>query len=333
MKKLIATIALSASMVAGIVGCGTSNSTASNTNTASTGNTTTTITNSSGPRIALITINRQALFFNQLISGAQAEAKQLGANLTVYDPNNSPEAQNNAIDDYVQQGVKAIIVDAIDVHGILPALRTAAAAHIPVIAVDATVNDPSVSVQVGVDNQKGGVDIGNYFDNYVKTHMNGAATVGIVGALNSFIQLQRQKGFTDELKKVPGIKVVQVVDGKNVQEQAQTAAEDLLTANPNLQTIYATGEPALIGAIAAVKSAHKENNTAVFGWDLSKQALQAVQAGWVKAVVQQDPTTEGKDSVEAAMNLIQGKSEPKSIIVPLTIVTKQNANQFTNKFY
>src|SRR5581483_8197459 len=79
------------------------------------------------PTFALVTINQQALFFNQMNEGAKQAAQKAGAKLVIFNANNDPAAQNNAIDDYIQQKVQGIIVDAIDVNGIMPAVKAAAA--------------------------------------------------------------------------------------------------------------------------------------------------------------------------------------------------------------
>ena len=63
--------------------------------------------------------------------------------------------------------------------------------------------------------------------------MGGQARLGIVGALNSAIQNQRQEGFEDTLKSNPKITIANVVDGQNVQDKAMTAAENLITGNPD----------------------------------------------------------------------------------------------------
>ncbi|MCP6745077.1 substrate-binding domain-containing protein, partial [Klebsiella pneumoniae] len=80
---------------------------------------------------------------------------------------------------------------------------------------------------------------------------------------------QRQKGFEDTLKSNPKITIANVVDGQNVQDKAMTAAENLITGNPDLTAIYATGEPALLGAIAAVENQGRQKDIKVFGWDLT----------------------------------------------------------------
>jgi ribose transport system substrate-binding protein len=284
------------------------------------------------PTFALVTINQQALFFNQMNDGAKQAAQKAGAKLVIFNANNDPAAQNNAIDDYIQQKVQGIIVDAIDVNGIMPAVKAAAAANIPVIAVDAILPDGPQKSQVGVDNTQGGAMAAQFLAGYVKQHMNGKAELGIVGALNSFIQNIRQKGFQDAIKADPGIHLVQVVDGRNIQDNAMSVSETLLTGNPQLNTIYATGEPALIGALAAVESQGRADSVKVVGWDLSAAAIRAIDKGYLLAVVQQDPSLMGAAAVDALVTLEKGGSVPKTINTKLTLVTKANVDPYRKMF-
>lgn len=284
------------------------------------------------PTFALVTINQQALFFNQMNDGAKKAAEKAGARLVIFNANNDPAAQNNAIDDYIQQKVQGLIVDAIDVNGIMPAVKAAAAAGIPVIAVDAILPKGPQKSQVGVDNAQGGADAAHFLADYVKQHMNGQAQLGIVGALNSFIQNLRQKGFQDAIKADPGIKLVQVVDGRNIQDNAMSVSETLLTGNPTLNAIYATGEPALIGALAAVDSQGRTESVKVVGWDLSAAAIRAIDKGYLLAVVQQDPSLMGAAAVDALVTLNKGGSVPPQINTKLTLVTKANVDPYRAMF-
>ncbi len=94
---------------------------------------------------------------------------------------------------------------AIDVNGVMPAVNAAAEAGIPVVAVDAILPDGPQKAQIGVDNEKAGKMIGEFFIEYMKKDMGGKAKIGIVGALNSFIQNIRQKGFEDVVKADSGV--------------------------------------------------------------------------------------------------------------------------------
>lgn len=280
------------------------------------------------PTYALVQINQQALFFNQMNKGAQDAAKASGKKLVIFNANDNPVSQNDAIENYIQQGVKGILVDAIDVNGIMPAIKEAAAAKIPVIAIDAVLPAGPQAAQVGVDNLEGGKIIGKYFVDYVAKSMGGKARLGIVGALNSAVQNQRQKGFEDTIKSNPGITVADVVDGQNVQDTAMTAAENLMTGNPDLTAIYATGEPALLGAIAAVENQGRQKEIKVFGWDLTSKAISGIDGGYVEAVLQQDPKKMGEEAVKALNALTSGKIVSKTILVPATVVTKANVDSY-----
>lgn len=281
--------------------------------------------------IALVQYNQQALFFTEMTKGAQEAADSVKAKLVVFDANSDPAAQNNAIETYIQQKVNAIVVEAIDTNGIMAAVKQAAAAGIPVIAVDAILPEGPQLAQVGVDNYKAGELIGKTFLEYVDKSMGGKANVGIVGALNSTIQNIRQKGFEDTIAANKNVKVVGVVDGRNVQENAMSASENLFTANSDMNAVYATGEPALIGAVAAVNAQNMGDKIKVFGWDLTQQSIDGIDKGFVIAVVQQSPYGMGKAAVEAALTVIKGGKVDKVVGVPVTIVTKDNVDKFRSK--
>jgi ribose transport system substrate-binding protein len=285
-----------------------------------------------GKTYALVQYNQQVSFFTDITRGAQEAAKASGDTLLVFDANNSAQAQDSAFDTYIQQKVDGIVVVSVDQNGIMAAVRSASDAGIPVIAVDGILPEgPQVS-QISVDNLAAGKLIGEFYVDYVKANMEGKASLGVVGALNSDLQNLRQKGF-DEVVGPSGVAETKgVVDGRNIQDQALAAGENLLTGNPDLQTIYATGEPALIGAIAAAESQGRTGDVKIFGWDLSAQAVAAIDAGFVAGVVQQDPFLEGKKAVEALATLSAGGTVEKEIKVPVTIVTKENLDQFRAQF-
>lgn len=280
---------------------------------------------------ALVTINQQALFFNQINDGAKKAVEASGDKLVIFNANNVPSAQNDAIDNYITQKVDGIVLVAIDVNGVKPAITAAKKAGIPVIAVDAQIPEGDNAAFVGVDNAKAGEEIGSFFADHVKKDMAGKAKVGIVGALNSFIQNQRLDGFK-KTAATAGVTFADTVDGQNVQDVALTASENLMTANPGMTAIYATGEPQLIGAVSAVDTAGKKDKVKVFGWDLTAQAIKGIDEGWVAAVVQQDPYTEGKIAIESLAALKKGGMVDPVIHVPVTIVTKANVEPYRAMF-
>ncbi|CAB3773704.1 substrate-binding domain-containing protein [Paraburkholderia humisilvae] len=284
------------------------------------------------PTYALILINQQAVFFNQMHSGAEDEAKKLGAKLVVFNANDASSAQVNAIDDYTQQKVAGIAIDAIDVNAVRGALRNASTAGIPVVGIDAVLPPGPQKAQVGVDNTVGAQQMAAYFLDYVSKNLHGTARVGIVGALSSVIQNTRQKGFTDALAANGKVTIAGVVDGQNTQDVALSAAENLLTANPDLDAIYATGEPAMLGAIAAVQAQGRADKVKVIGWDLAPEVIRGIERGVVLGVVQQDPAAMGRAAIAALNNARTGKPVQAVVATRLTIVTKANVGAYRSQF-
>ena len=282
--------------------------------------------------VGLVLINLQAKFFNDINAGAVDAAKKAEVNLQVIDGNNDPAAQVNAVETLTQQKVDGIIMVAIDVKGILPALQDAAKSGVKVVAVDAKVEDPSVKAFIGVDNAKAGADFGDFVGKYISEKLGGKAKIGIIGALNSFIQNQRKDNFIEAVKKTAGVTIGNTVDGQNVQERALAASENLVTSSPDINVIYATGEPALIGAVAALESQGATKRIKLFGWDLSKQAVKAMDDGFLIGVVQQNPYQEGVEAIDALVKLSQGKEVPSFINVPVEFVTTENLEKYRPAF-
>jgi ribose transport system substrate-binding protein len=282
--------------------------------------------------VGLVLINLQAKFFNDINAGAVDAAKKADINLQVIDGNNDPTAQVNAVETLTQQKVDGIIMVAIDVKGIVPALQDAAKSGVKVVAVDAKVEDPSVKAFIGVDNAKAGADFGDFVGKYVSEKLGGKAKIGIIGALNSFIQNQRKDNFITAVTKTAGVTIGNTVDGQNVQERALAASENLVTSSPDINVVYATGEPALIGAIAALESQGATKRIKLFGWDLSKQAVKAMDDGFLIGVVQQNPYQEGVEAIDALVTLTQGKELPSFINVPVEFVTTENIEKYRPAF-
>ena len=284
------------------------------------------------PTVALVQINQQALFFNQMNQGATAAAEKAGAKLVIFNANNDPAAQNNAIETYVAEGVGAIIVVAIDVNGVMPAVQQAADAGIPVLAVDAILPAGPHKSQIGVDNEGAGAEIGQAFLDYVKEDEEGPPRSASSARSTRSSRISGRRASRTPSRATPTIKVAGVVDGRNIQDNALAAAETLITGNPDMTAVYATGEPALVGAVAAVEAQGATDRVKVFGWDLTEQVIKGIDDGFVIAVVQQDPERMGAVAVESALTLINGGTVDPVIPVPVTIVTKENVDKFRAMF-
>ncbi|MCU1537957.1 MAG: transporter substrate-binding lipoprotein [Humibacillus sp.] len=275
--------------------------------------------------IGMTQINQSAAFFTQMNEGAQAAAKEAGCDLTISNANNDSSKQNSDIENFVTQNVTGLIVVAIDVNGVIPAVKAARERGIKVVAIDAKLADGAVDTFVGVDNAKAGEQAAQWM---VDKGLAKGKKYGVVDAKNSFIQNQREDSFRKAIDAA-GATYTQSVSGDNVQEKAATAAQNLVTAQPGLDFVYTTGEPATVGAVSAFRGTQ---GTKIVGWDLTKEVIAGIDSGAVTAVVQQDPKTEGMDAVKELKAVIGGASAKGFIDVPITIVTKDNVEPYRSVF-
>ena len=111
---------------------------------------------SSNPKVGLSLSTLNNPFFVQIKEGAQAEAKKLGADLTVTDAQNDASQQANQLQNFTSEGVDSIIVNPVDSDAAGPSVRSANKADIPVVGVDRGVNKAETAALVASDNVEGG---------------------------------------------------------------------------------------------------------------------------------------------------------------------------------
>ncbi|MBC7632532.1 substrate-binding domain-containing protein [Aeromicrobium sp.] len=275
--------------------------------------------------IGMTQINQTATFFTQMNEGAQEAADAAGCDLQIANANNDSAKQNSDIENFVSQKVTALIVVAIDVNGVLPAVKQATSQGIRIVAIDAELDKGAIDTFVGVDNEAAGAEAGQWV---VDQGLADGASYGVVDARSSFIQNQREDSFRKVIDAA-GATFTQAVDGANVQEKAATAAQNLVTAQPDLSFVYTTGEPASVGAVAALDP---NGTTKVIGWDLTAEVIAGIDSGLVTAIVQQDPRQEGVEAVNELAAILKGQEPAGFIDVPITIVTAENVDPFRKIF-
>jgi ribose transport system substrate-binding protein len=141
------------------------------------------------------------------------------------------------------------------------------------------------------------------------------------------VQLLRRDGFVDAMKAVPGAEIVATGDGRNILERATAEAEDMLTAHPDINVIYATGDPQLQGGLAAAASQSK--NVAFFGWDdIPAPFLKPLEEGKIVGFMKQKPEVGGETAVRLLVKHIKGEEVPKQFSYRPDVVTQYNLSKF-----
>lgn len=277
------------------------------------------------PTVCYVTFSLQVEYFQLGVGGAKKAAQELGTDLVVHDPQADSGKQVADFEDCIARKADAIIIDPIESTALAGPIEEAGKKGIPIAALDTPIKSPYVVVQLGIPQFEASREFGQFVAGYVIGKMDGKAKVGVMLA-SSEVQLSRRDGFLEAMKAVPNATIVATGDGRNVLETAQAAAENMLTAHPDIDVIYATGDPQLQGALAAATSQGRK--IAFFGWDdVPEPFVKPLQDGRIIGFVMQAPQIGGEMAVRFLLQKLKGEQIPARYTYNPTIITHDNLDK------
>ncbi len=274
--------------------------------------------------LALSTLSNP--FFVTLRDGAQQAATAAGAELRVADAANDSAKQADQISNFITEKVDVIIVNPTDSDAVVAAVQKANSAGIPVIAVDRNANGGSLSSFIASNNVQAGKLGAKELLKVVSQNGKVAMLVGVPAASAA---RDRGKGFKDALadstinSKGATLVTEQVANFKR--DEGLNVMQNILTANPGLNGVFAQNDEMALGAVQAIKAKGLTGKVFVVGVDGIDDAIAAIKAGDMTATVQQQPAVMGKLAVEAAVKIAKHQSVDATQDVPLKVITKENA--------
>jgi ABC-type sugar transport system substrate-binding protein len=225
-----------------------------------------------------------------------------------------------AIQDLVAKGVKGIAITPTS-PAVSKALDKAIKKGVKVVLMDNDIptwkNKTSV---VATNNLKGGILAGKY----LATKLKPGDTLGILEGVPGVPALDaRVTGMLAGLGALKGqIKIVSKLETDCAQDKGLSAAQDMLTANPNVTAIYAACGPPALGAVQALKNAGKKPGDVILvGFDALPDEVAQIKAGWETASVAQFPAKIGRLGVDTLYQAVKGKKVPKNVDTGTALVT------------
>ncbi|WP_437833766.1 ribose ABC transporter substrate-binding protein RbsB (plasmid) [Niallia taxi] len=255
-------------------------------------------------------------FFVSLRDGVVKEAESLGMEIIIVDAQNDSAKQVNDVEDLIQQGVDALLINPTDSASISTAVQSANNIGIPVVTLDRSADKGKVEALVASDNIKGGEMAANYL---IEKLGEKAEVIELEGVPGASATRERGQGFHNIADQKLNVIAKQAADFDRT--KGLTVMENLLQANPNVKAVFAHNDEMALGAIEAINSSGKD--VSVIGFDGNDDALNAIKAGDLEATVAQQPELIGKLAVNAARDVLQGKKVEENIAAPLKLVTKE----------
>ncbi len=273
--------------------------------------------------ITLMTYNNP--FFSVIKSVARKTAEAKGFQFRENDAQFDANKQAAAIEDFLAQGVNAILLNPVDSAAIAKSVEKANQKGVPVITVDVNADGGKIASFVASDNTKLGVLTGEY----IAKRLNGKGTVALLTHPTVTSGKNREEGLKGVLSNYPDIKIVAEQATRGERLTSVTVTENILTRSPKLDCIWAINDPTALGAIQAVKQAKREGKIFVVAIDGSPEAVEAIkQGGAFAASAAQYPQKMAVAAVEQAIRALHGEKLEAFFSIDGSLVTKDNVATF-----
>ncbi|OCP19475.1 MULTISPECIES: substrate-binding domain-containing protein [unclassified Ensifer] len=270
---------------------------------------------------------QQDQYFRGIQIGMEKAAEAAGDELLAGNSDSKLEKEAQLIDTYIARGVNSIVVAPLSADASVPALKKARDAGITVVTYGTSANGDVAQATVTSSDRDIGIGTGEAAAPFLKTLGNGEKVKIGTLAFKALLTEQsnaRVEGFLHVVSSQ--VEIVAQQDAW-LAEKALAVASDMLTANPDIKVIYAANEGGTIGAVQAVKKAGLEGKVFVFGTDGSEQLANMLldKDNVLQATTAQQPLEVGKQAIEAAQKLLEGKTFETKVNVPVLPLTRANA--------
>jgi ribose transport system substrate-binding protein len=279
------------------------------------------------PVVGLVMKSLANEFFQNMMEGAEAHAAQRGDyELRAVGMQNETdfESQINAVENFITQGVDAIVIAPADSKAMVRPIKKAIAAGITVVNFDVALDADAKAQQglelafVGPDNRGGAKMAG---DALAEALGAGGKVVIIEGNPGADNATQRRLGFEDAVAEHS----LDLLDSRTAHwetEEANQVFSTMLTAHPDLQGVMAANDSMAIGVVKALENAGR-SDIIVVGFDAIPAVLPMIEDGRMLASVDQFGQQMAANAIDLALEVVAGGPELEGwVTTPIELVTK-----------
>jgi ribose transport system substrate-binding protein len=265
------------------------------------------------------------------INGAKEEIQKLGLNMDfiIRAPTSNVSTltdQGNILEDLVGRKVDAIALATESDKAMLPYLREAAKANIPVFLFNMSTIDSENNyyvTSIGYDQKKAGSVIGEWVANHFAK-----GNIGLLTGYPGIVDTQRMDGFKEAIAKNTGLKIVASQIANWNRADGQKVAESMLTAHPEIDILFSDYDEMTLGALSVVKDRQLLDKVKLIGFGAEQAGIDAVKDGTFQATVLVHEYATGYDIIDSINNFcIKGQNVEKVIYREPTAIDASNVDK------
>ena len=276
--------------------------------------------------IVYLTPSLNVTFWRYLSKGIESVVKKGGYEYQALDSENNAQKQLRNAQDVIARNVAGIVISPTDSSSCPSVLDLAEKAGIPVVIADIGTNSGSYVSFISSDNLAGAYGIGKALGVALKEKGWQDGSVGMVAIPQARKNGQlRTKGFRDAMKeagitKEAGMQQMQTFTADETFKYTQ----DMLTANPDMRGIFIQSDQQALGAMRAIRAARRQGEVLIAAFDGIPEFVKLIKEGAIVGSGMQQPYLMGVKSAEALVGHLDGKKQPKEVMVPILVATEKN---------
>jgi ABC-type sugar transport system substrate-binding protein len=329
--KMILVTVLSAALMWMIAACGSGNETGGKdtSNTSSNNAAGNSGGSEKGFKIGFAVPDQSHPLFVYILDALKKLIEEQGGELLVANAAGDVNKQINNIENLIASKVQVLIVCPQEPKGVESAIQKAKDAGIKTMLWG---NDDLKNVDViqSASNKAIGIAIGEHVSKWINEKLGGKAEVGLIVSTVTPGLAERSAAFEETIKKnSPNVKFVAKQEALPVAD-SQKVAENMLTANPNMQVIATVEDSQGLGAYEAVKAAGRaKGDFYINGIGATPEALAKIKEGGVfRATLDMESATMAQRLADTAVKMAKGEPVEKLQYAKLTVVDSSNLSMF-----
>jgi ribose transport system substrate-binding protein len=264
------------------------------------------------------------LFFVSIHAGVSDAARDFGVDVLWNGPREETEfsRQIEIVDSMVAQRVDALAISATDHTALAGPVKRAMAAGIPVTVFDSGLDVTGYVSFVATDNYDAGVIAARKLAELVHGQGKVAELMHKPGGMSTG---DRERAFEDTMAKdFPAIQIVDRRYGMADRAKSRDAAENILTAHPDLDGLFASAEANSLGAIQAIQARGRSGKIKLVTFDFSDEHVAALKDGTISVMLVQDPYRIGYEAVHTLVMKLNGETPPQTMDLKARVIVKQD---------
>lgn len=259
----------------------------------------------------------------------ESAEKQGNVDIVVLDAGGDVARQIGQMQDLIQQNVDAIIIWPTNGQAVIPAIRQAHKAGIPVVVTNSKIAEAGMEYIAsfsGPDNVQQGASSAEM----MCEALNGEGQiVQIAGQPGYTTAMERSRGFEERLAEAcPGIELMETQPADWNREKAQRVMENFLTKYDDIDGVYAGDDNMGVGALNAAKSADRADEIVFIGATNFAVGYEAIERGEYYGSIYQSPVDDAEAALQTALDVLSGADVPKMNFFETPKITADNLADF-----